>query len=106
MKRSVKRLKAESHSTIQEHQRRIVPMLHLIITGSYAAQTVPHSLCSINYASSMNYKIIFSLKIEPMQAEDVADDEETGSDEGFGPTLNENLFPNTFLTQNFLTPKS
>ena len=31
-----------------------------------------------------------------MQAEDVADDEETGSDEGLGPTLNENLFPNTW----------
>ena len=47
-----------------------------------------HGLCRTVYASSVNYKIIFSLKIEPMQAEDVADDEETGSDEGLGPTLN------------------
>ena len=65
-----------------------------------------HRLCRTVYASSVNYKVIFSLKIEPMQAEDVADDEETASDEGRGPTLNENLFPNTFLTQIFLTRKS
>ena len=64
-----------------------------------------HGLCRTVYASSVNYKIIFSLKIEPMQAEDVADDEETGSDEGLGPTLNWKSLSKYLLDPNFFDPK-
>ena len=39
-----------------------------------------HDIWLIYYV--VNFEMNFSLKIEPMQAEDVADDEETGSDEG------------------------
>jgi len=67
---------------------------------SYSSDASSDNQRFFNHIISHYSHVFFSLRIEPMQAEDVADDEETASDEGHGlfdpsvidPLINESKY--------------